>query len=262
MASTLGACHFYWMLIFTTQQIIKLINEARWKLFQRKISAQEVQFLEEHFFYFNRLQPQYKEEFLLKVRDILTRKRIIPRGNMQRISPELEVLIGATITMVTFGWNSLRLNHFHTILVYPDEYYSQINETYHRGEVNPRYGLIILSLKPFLEGFIDPTDGVNLGIHEIAHALKLAHFIHSDEEKEFSPQAWETYKKWVPEEITKIRQGLPTIFRERGGVDEHEFFAVAVETFFEKSQEFKVYNPKLYQTMVYLLKQDPLVLLS
>ncbi|WP_051287378.1 zinc-dependent peptidase [Algoriphagus mannitolivorans] len=231
-------------------------------MFQRKISTKDVQFLEEYFFYFARLQPRYKTEFLNKLKDILTRKRIIPRGDMRQVSPELELLIGATITMVTFGWNSLRLNHFHTILVYPDEYYSQINQTYHRGEVNPKYGLIILSLKPFLEGFIDPTDGINLGIHEVAHALKLAHFIHTDEEREFSPKAWETYKKWVPDEMKKIRLGLPTVFRERGGVDEHEFFAVVVETFFEKSQEFKAYNPKFYQTMVYLLKQDPLVLLS
>ena len=38
-----------------------------------------------------------------------------------------------------------------------------------------------------------------------------------------------------------------------------EMFAVCVETFFEQPEDFKKNLPELYQTMVNLLRQDPLL---
>lgn len=248
--------------LFMLGFIAQYLNEARWRLFPRRVSQEEIRFLNSHFPYFSRLKAQFRKEFIGKLEMILSTKRFIGRDGLEEVTWQMEILIGATLTMVTFGWKRLKLAHFHTILIYPNPYFSTINRTYHKGEVNPKHGLIIISWRSFVEGLADFEDGVNLGIHEVAHALKLANFIHSDGEREFNPQAWEEYKKWVPAEIQKIQLGNPTIFRDRGGVDEHEFFAVVVETFFEKSEEFKAYNPKFYQTMVYLLKQDPLVLLS
>jgi Mlc titration factor MtfA (ptsG expression regulator) len=108
----------------------------------------------------------------------------------------------------------------------------------------------------------DPSDGVNVGIHEIAHALKLANLIETDGEHEFNPKAWSEYTQWVPEEMDRLRKGLPSLFRESAGLNEHEFFAVVIESFFERSQDLKNYHPKMYQALVHLLRQDPLVLMK
>jgi MtfA peptidase len=42
-------------------------------------------------------------------------------------------------------------------------------------------------------------------------------------------------------------------------MNEHEFFAVAVENFFERPQEFKNAIPELYAILIKLLNQDPSV---
>jgi MtfA peptidase len=246
--------------MIATYLFVQFINEARWKLFPRKVSPEEIRFLDTHFPYFARLKPIHRLEFLRKLETILSTKRLVPRGGLEEVTSEMEVLIGATITMVIFGWKRLRLAHFHTILVYPNAYYSTVKKVYHRGEVNPKHGLIVVSWKCFVEGMADPSDGVNVGIHEIAHALKLANLIETDGEHEFNPKAWAEYNHWVPAEMERLRKGLPSLFRESAALNEHEFFAVALESFFECSQDLKNYHPKLYQALVQLLRQDPLVL--
>lgn len=261
MATTLGGCHFCF-LMFTTYLFIQFINEARWRLFPRKVTPEEIRVLDAHFPYFTRLKPIHKNEFIRKLETILSTKRFIPRGGLEEVTSEMEVMIGATITMVIFGWKRLRLAHFHTILVYPNAYYSTVNKVYHRGEVNPKHGLIVVSWKCFVEGMADPADGVNVGIHEIAHALKLANLIETDGEHEFNPKAWTEYTQWVPAEMDRLRKGLPSLFRESAALNEHEFFAVALESFFERSQDLKNYHPNMYQALVHLLRQDPLVLMK
>jgi Mlc titration factor MtfA (ptsG expression regulator) len=261
MATTLGSCHFYF-LMFATHLFIQFINEARWKLFPRKVTTEEIRFLETHFSYFAGLKPIHKKEFLDKLETILSTKSFVPRGGLEEVTSEMEILIGATITMVIFGWKRLRLAHFHTILVYPNSYYSTVNKVYHRGEVNPKHGLIVVSWKCFVEGMANSSDGVNVGIHEIAHALKLANLIETDGEHEFNPKAWADYNLWVPTELERLRKGLPSLFRESAALNEHEFFAVVLETFFERSHDLKNYHPQLYLALVHLLRQDPLVLMS
>lgn len=250
------------MNIIIAEQIIALINEHYWRLFPRRISKEEIAFLERNFFYYNRLQEPYKKEFIQKLQLILSTKKFVPRGGLKKITFEMEILIGATIVMVTFGWERLRLAHFNRIVVYPNSYYSSINQTYHKGEVNPRLGVIVIGWNHFVHGFSDLTDGINLGIHEVAHALKLSNYIQSDPHGSFSVKAFEEYRKWVPDELEKIRGGRDSIFRERGGEDEHEFFAVVLEAFFEKSHDFHSYHPNLYQALVGLLRQDPRVILN
>ncbi len=173
----------------------------------------------------------------------------------------MEILIGATIVMVTFGWKRIRLPHFSKILIYPNVYYSTTSKGYHKGEVNPKYGIIVISWSNFLEGLLNEEDGVNLGIHEIAHALKLENQIMYNGESEFfDPVVWQRYQVLALPEMNKAKFGVQSVFRPNAGLNEHEFFAVALETFFEKSAQFKVELPELYQILVLLLRQDPLLL--
>lgn len=244
---------------YLVRRVTWWMEQARFLLYRRRLSPEDLIFLEKYFSFYNRLNTKHKKEFLVKLEMILSSKKFVPRGGLEEVSSEMEVLISATIAMVTFGWKRLRLAHFHTILVYPNAYYSTSNKTYHRGEVNPRFGLIVVSWRCFVEGFLDEKDGVNLGIHEIAHALKLANQIDSDGEKEFEPHAWTKYKSLVPFELEKVRSGENALFREAALLNEHEFFAVAIENFFERPWEFFNERQELYLSIVQLLKQDPRV---
>ncbi|MGM0944973.1 MAG: zinc-dependent peptidase [Bacteroidota bacterium] len=232
-------------------------------IFRYRLSQSEILILEDLCRYYRDLKPEHQKEFRKKLTYVLTTKKFFPRGGLKEISPEMKILIGATIVQVTFGLPSVTLSHFSKILLYPDRYISTISKTYHRGEVNPRLGIIVLSWPCFIEGFLDKEDGVNLGIHEVAHALKLENWIYSNDEFNFlNPQIWQQYEEIAHREINRIRTGVSDFFRKRAAENEHEFFAVALENFFERPKQFKGEFPELYRALVGLLRQDPLVLVS
>lgn len=243
------------------QSLIQLLSEFRMLFFKKKLSSEDIDLLHQLFPYFKNLKTDHQKEFSDRLSYFLASKTFFARGGLKDITREMELLIGATAVMVTFGFNRVRLKHFSKILVYPDNYYSTINKKYHQGEVNPKLGVIVISWKSFIEGFQRANDGVNLGIHEMAHALKLENQIHYNQESNFfNPLRWEVYAQFAKEEIKKIKSGKSSIFRDAASKDSHEFFAIALESFFEKPSAFKNYHLELYKSLVFLLKQDPLAL--
>lgn len=237
-----------------------LIQEIRLLFGIRPLEKEDVAVLERFFPYFQNLNAKHKDEFKDRLAYFIASKKFIPRGELREISREMKLLVGATAVMVTFGFRNLKLKNFSKILLYPDNYYSTINKTYHQGEVNPRLGIIVISWKSFVEGFLVPNNGINLGIHEMAHALKLENQIQNEESNFFNAGAWQQYEKLAKNEILKIKRNEDSIFRPSASKNIHEFFAVSLESFFEIPQQFKAYHPELYKSLVYLLQQDPLVL--
>lgn len=231
------------------------------RIAKQKLPPQDINILSNLFPYYAGLSDIHKKEFVEKVEWFIAEKEFLPRGELKAVTQEMKLLISATAVKVTFGFQGMTLKHFRRILIYQDSYYSTINKQYHQGEVNPKLGVIVLSWENFVRGFIKNDDGVNLGIHEIAHAMKLENQIHYNRESNFfNPILWGKYSELAKSEIQKIRSQESSLFRSSAGVNEHEFFAVALEAFFEKSSKFKSYNERLYQSLVYLLRQDPMVL--
>lgn len=217
--------------------------------------------IEANFDYYRRLQPGFKIEFENKLIEFIDRKDFTPR-QMKVVTEEMKVLISAAAVQLTFGLPDIYLQNFERILVYPDDYYSTIFKRYHRGEVNLGGGIIVLSWKSFVSGYADGTDGRNLGLHEMAHALKLENGIFNQEYNFLDEDVMKQWTVIAKNTILEIREGTETFFRSYGGVSIDEFFAVAVENFFEKPVEFKQEHPNLYKFTVLLLRQDPIRLLS
>ena len=168
----------------------------------------------------------------------------------------MKALIASSAVQLTFGFPEVSLKHFRKILVYPDDYYSSINKRYHKGEVNPRLNSIVVSWRAFVEGYADPHDGINLGLHEMAHALKLENIIQNGEHHFFDLDEYNRWLELGKEEIDKIRAGQETIFRSYASTDEDEFFATGIEIYFEQPHRLYDYHPELYKTMSNLLHQD------
>ena len=226
-----------------------------------KLSKIELDVLTTYFPYYQRLSPEFQKEFRERLILFMNNKSFYGRGEFSEISLEMKVLISATATKVLFGLpKSVILSHFDKILVYPDRYYSSHSLQYHNGEVNPKYGIIVIAWKEFIKGFSDPTDGWNVGIHEFAHALKIENKIKYNGEYGFLTNSWwKKFAQYATDELQKIKAG-ESIFRPQARQNIHEFFAVAVEAFFENTVAFKAYHPKMYECLVFLLKQDPMVL--
>ena len=231
------------------------VANARLKLNQ-PLSAKHQHILAQFSAYYNTLPQTQKPEFHRRVQKFIYSKRFIPRG-FKTVTDEMIVLISATAVQLTFGLGEVYLAHFDKILIYLDTYYSQINKKYHVGEVNPRMGLIILSWKGFVDGYADPSDSYNVGIHEMAHAIHFENQIRNEEYDFLDKSALTKWNQLSAVEMDKLRSGKPHFFRSYAGTNEYEFFAVALEYFFEKSIEFKQALPDLYGVLVKLLNQDP-----
>ncbi len=215
------------------------------------------QVIEQNSRYYQQLSDTDKTQFERRMQKFINLKEFVPRGSLKEVTPEMKAMIAATAVQITFGYPSVYFEHFKKILLYPDSYYSNINRTYHLGEVNLR-GYIILSWKSFEDGFRNPSDGINLGLHEMAHALKLENTIINTEYKYLDEEKLAEFRKLAPVKIASIRAGEAPMFRKGAGANRHELFAVAVENFFERPALLKERHPKLYTIMCDLLRQNPL----
>jgi MtfA peptidase len=222
-----------------------------------KIKPAYKEALEKHFSYYKKLNDKEKTTFEKRVQYFINIKKFIPR-NLPKVTDEMKALIAGAAIQLTFGLPRIYFFHFDKIIVYPDKYYSLINKRTHKGEVNVRSGIIVLSWKYFVQGYIDPKDSINLGLHEMAHALRLENRIMNGEYRFLDEK---TLIKWDNLAGAEMAQGLcgeNGFFREYACENKHEFFAVAVENFFERPQALYDYNRELYATMSRLLNQDTL----
>ncbi len=227
-------------------------------LFFKPLSKEHKKILADLFLYYQRLDPKKKNQFEKRVNRFIRLKHFIPR-DFPEVSEEMKVLISASAVQLTFGLHEIYLTHFDRILVYPDTYFSFINKQYHKGEVNPHHGVIVLSWKAFQEGYEQSTSDRNLGLHEMAHALHLEDkIVFGQEGCCLDEKLLIEYQKLSKEVIKKIMTGQEQFFRKYAATNDEEFFAVSIECFFEKPAGFLENHPKLYHTLASILKQDPL----
>ena len=87
------------------------------------------------------------------------------------MTTEVKTLIAGSAVQLTFGLSKYVLSLYHTIRIYPRVYYSKIINKRLKGGTS-RNGTMSFSWEDFLDGYADDHDGINLGLHEMAHALK------------------------------------------------------------------------------------------
>lgn len=227
------------------------------KTFVLPVPQQYRDILQKYFRYYRDLSDKNKARFELKVTNFIYGKWFIPR-NVSHVPVEAKVLIAASAVQLTFGLPHVYLRHFNKILVYPNNYYSSITKQYHKGEVNPKYGIIVLSWQAFVDGYINQTDSTNVGLHEMAHALRLENIVRYENSRYLNENVLEQFDAWAKRICASTE--LNTFFRPYACVNVHEFFAVAVENFFERPARFSEELPELYDIMVKLLSQNPLLM--
>ncbi|MCB0763876.1 MAG: zinc-dependent peptidase [Flavobacteriales bacterium] len=211
--------------------------------------------LERSFAYYRGLDPAARSHFRERVRHFISEKDFHGRGIT--VTKEMEVLLAACAVQLTFGLPRLALEHFTKIIVYPDRYRSRMTGSDHVGEVNPGLRAIVISWKHFLSDYAVPDNARNLGLHEMAHALWFENRIPNDEHDFLDRRSMATWRALAQEEATRIHAGKSRLFRDYAGTNQEEFFAVAVEYFFEQPRQFDRELPDLYATMVRMLGQDP-----
>ncbi|HXA00593.1 MAG TPA: zinc-dependent peptidase [Cytophagaceae bacterium] len=239
-----------------TAYAIAIMPLVRFLRLLKGINPSQREILDNYFPYYNNLNSDQKKEFERRLKYFLLDKEFIGR-KMPEVTEEMKTLVGACAVQITFGYKPLKLSNFPQIILYPSQYYSRYTKKNHRGEVNAN-GIIVLSWEHFLKGYKIPNDGFNLGLHEMAHALKLEDAISQEEFAFIDHDDLNDFYKKSTVEFKKIRLGEKSFIRKYAAINREEFFAVCIEQFFEQPAEFKEALPELYLSLCQLLKQDPL----
>ncbi|MCX6294832.1 MAG: zinc-dependent peptidase, partial [Bacteroidetes bacterium] len=204
--------------------------------------------------YFKNLSSEAQEVFVARIYNFMADKSFNGREGLV-ITDEIKVLISASAIQLTFGLKDYMISHLSDINVFPHIFFSNYLKTNLKG-LNTQNGILSLSWNDFKEGYATDDDKLNLGLHELTHALNIDLDIGGNYDEHFSVY----FRKWemiAAKDYNDLKEKRNTFLRSYGGTNMHEFLAVCVEHFFEVPKEFKKQLPHLYNFLMLMLNQDP-----
>lgn len=203
--------------------------------------------------YFQKLSYYGQSKFVTRVTRLMNSFQFIGRRGIE-MNTEIKALICSAMAQVTFGWRKYDFDRFTRIEVYPNLFRLSPHLPKMQGASHPS-GILVFSWQHIVFGYEVEDDGLNVAIHEIAHALKINYL----EESVF--QLHKRYKDWLDEAVptfNQIQTKNDPVFRKRAAENMHEFFAVCLENFFERPKLMLDHHPRIYGATCLLLNQNPL----
>jgi Mlc titration factor MtfA (ptsG expression regulator) len=203
--------------------------------------------------YFKQMPDKLKWQFVLRIMLFIESKEFVVK-KMDPITFEQKAKIAFPAIQLTLGLENFTFDHFKKIILYPTKYRSINQNVYYEGEVNTK-GAIVLSLENFEKGYNDYHDGINLGLHEMAHALRFNSFFRKYDNSKLNEQ-FVKFRLETNDEYIGLKTKISSIFRTYAQSNYEEFFAVCIENFFERPLELKAEFPQLFDEIKELLNQD------
>ncbi len=247
LAAGIGYFYFATRRFFRRRQILREPFPSEWRVH-----------LEKYIPFYRGLDTQGRGHFETDVRIFLQEQYIYGlRG--ESVSDEIRVLIAASAAILGFGLPDWDWPVVRDILVYPTAF----DEDYDIQGGNPLAGIvhqqgpIIFSQRDLKHGFCKPADGLHVGIHELAHVLDMATGAADGIPAGLKWVATAPWIRIMSDRLQKVQKGeIRKVLRPYAGVNAAEFFAVAVEAFFEKPRELKKQDSDLYDVLSRYFNQD------
>lgn len=214
-------------------------------LFPKRLTLEQMVVLNNEFDFYKKLSPKQKVYFEHRVATFIEKYPFYGNESLI-ITEQMRVLIASTAIMLTFGMRKYLFTVIDKVIVYPDVYYSKINNDYHKGEFNPRMRAIVFSWRHFLEGYEVNNDNLNLGLHEFGHVLHYQGLKSTDTSATIFSVTYEEIMEEVRHPANYSRLLDSNYFRIYAYTNEFEFIAVILEHFFETPKEFKQEFPQLF----------------
>ncbi len=241
-----------WFLLFLGKYRVRLAIMARGldpelrKVLEKKVS------------FYGALGPGDRVDYETQIAVFLQEHRITGVAGVT-VTPATKVLVAATAVRLVFRRPAWEFHDFGEILVYPgaftaDGHYSVNTADSDAAGMMHSQGGVILSLPHLLQGFEADNDGFNVGYHEFAHVLDGVRPDGVPGELDLG-----SYRPWVSvmqREFEKVHRGR-SFLRNYAGTNPAEFFACAVEFFFEKPVEMRERSPELYLQLSRFFNQNP-----
>ncbi|NBB91850.1 MAG: hypothetical protein GVY32_01625 [Gammaproteobacteria bacterium] len=186
------------------------------------------------------------------------------------VTDEMRVTIAGNACILLLNRPHDQYANFSTIYLYPSTFVSRqenydgvvrsvgqqarLGESWHRGP-------IVLSWDSALAGSRDIKDGHNVILHEFAHKLDDADGAVDGAPMLHQRSQYTTWARVMHREFEQLQrragQGARTLLDHYGASAPEEFFAVLVETFYEKPRQLKRRHPELYEEMRRCFQVDP-----
>ncbi|NNE33362.1 MAG: hypothetical protein HKN40_13440 [Winogradskyella sp.] len=212
----------------------------------KKLTSSQLELLEREFIFYNKLKAREKRVFRHRLATFMQSKQFVGRDGLE-LTEDMLTLISATAVMLTFGFRKYLIPIIETVIIYPKAYFSQINEVYHKGEINPQLKIIVFSWKDFEKGYHIGDDNLNLGIHEFGHAMHLNAARHNDISSLIFNEGFKQLTTYLQQnEALRLHLIQSKYFRAYAFTNPYEFFAVLLENFIETPADFKSEYPKIY----------------
>jgi hypothetical protein len=226
--------------------------------------------LEDNFPIYARLPEEDRRELHGHIHVFLSEKRFEGCGGLE-LTDEIRVTIAAQACLLLLHRDTDYFPHLHSILVYPEPYVVEAEEVDETGIVTEfaddrsgetwEQGSLILAWDEVLEGGRDLDDDFNVVFHEFAHQLDLENGEIDGVPRLESKERYASWTKTLSGSLERFRKDVRR--RKRTPIDPYaaedlgEFFAVAVEGFFEQPARLKATYGELYRELSAYFRQDP-----
>ena len=207
-----------------------------------------------HLKYYNRLSLEEQRKFLFRTYQFQHSKNFHYIEVEQ--NAEMPILVSAVAVQLTFGLEKFKLNYFDDIFILRDDYHYGFYSRPFMGHVDQSG--IYLSWDNFVKGVSGQTPNCNVGLHEMGHALAYVNFVTQTEEDKYFKKEFHNFSKVARPIFTAMQSGAKNLLGDYAATNYHEFWAVAIELFFENAVQFRHELPELYEAMSRVLNQDPL----
>jgi len=259
--SAIIATAFFLFRIFNRRQQKKTLLTSRLQEAQRSIIAENVPL-------YKKLPTDLRNTLEGKINLFLDQIDFQGYEGLE-VTEKMRLIIASQACMLVVNKN-IWYKNLRTILVYPNAFKSQqvesdgyvhtVRETVRTGESWAR-GPVVLSWAHAKQGAFIDDDGHNVVLHEFAHQLDDlsgdtdgAPILDGDH----NGSNWtQTFRKAYARLVDTVQKGHKSFLDPYGATAPAEFFAVAVEFFFEKPAALKQEEAALYEHLAAYFKLDP-----
>jgi len=186
------------------------------------------------------------------------------------VTDEMRLTIAGNACILLLNRAHDQYANFSTIYIYPSTFVARhesydglvrsvgkqarLGESWHRGPV-------VLSWDSALAGSRDVTDGHNVILHEFAHKLDGAGGAVDGAPILHQRSHYLSWARVMTREYEQLQRqasaGARTLLDHYGASAPQEFFAVLVETFYEKPHQLAREHPELFEEMQSCFRVDP-----
>jgi Mlc titration factor MtfA (ptsG expression regulator) len=208
--------------------------------------------------FYRRLSAEQRGRFHEYLQIFLAEKRFVGAGGLT-VTEEMRVVVGAVAVRLVLGLDLSYYDRMSEVVIYPGDFRRPHTTGTLLGEFH-RWGTVVLSWDAVLYGLADPCDGHDTAAHEFAHALDKSGGAMSGTPRLRAKEHYRAWAEVMSRHFFRLREGAAEeadVLRDYGGKNEAEFFAVAVESFFERSRKMRDETPDLYHELSRFFGQDP-----